>query len=192
MVPLTVRERRVHRAGHEQSQHRRTILELSGLETVKAFSAEFERLHDNLIDVLNLIPEERLYWKPFESSSFLRVYSCGELIVHIGSIIEYTFNGITSNFWDDPFEWTLRENLSSRSLVAEYLVEAAHVRLIALQGMNDADLAKTLHFPNGEKTTIGELLLRALTHASHHRGQVYAYVHLFSDVRLPSIAARPR
>ena len=160
------------------------------METVEAFSAEFERLHDNLIHVLNLIPEDRLYWKPFESSSFLRVYSCGELIVHIGSTIEYTFNGITSNFWDDPFEWTLRENLSSRSLVAEYLAEAARVRRAAFLGMNDADLGKILHFPNGSPTTIGTLLLRSLTHASHHRGQVYAYFHLFSNVRLPSISAR--
>ena len=157
---------------------------------VETLNAEFERLHNNLIDVLNVIPEDRLYWKAFEGSNFLRVYSCGELIVHIGATVEYTFNGITSNFWDDPFEWTLRENLSSRSLIAEYLDEAARVRRIALLGIKDADLAKTLRFPNGTSTTIGELLLRALTHACHHRGQVYAYVHLFSDQRLPSISAR--
>ena len=155
--------------------------------TVEAFSAEFERLHGNLIDILNVIPEEKLYWKPFESQRFLRVYSCGELIVHVGATVEYTFNGITSNFWDDPFEWTLRESLSSRSLVAEYLDEAARVRRIAFTGMKDSDLAKTVYFPNGTPTTIGELLLRTLTHASHHRGQVYAYVHLFSHERLPPI-----
>ena len=154
---------------------------------VGVLSAEFERLHANLIDVLNVIPEERLYWKPFESAAFLRVYSCGELIVHIGATVEYTFNGITSNFWDDPFEWTLRENLSSRSLIAQYLAETAQVRRVALADMKDDDLIKRLRFPDGTNTTIGELLVRALTHACHHRGQVYAYVHLFSNERLPSI-----
>ncbi|PYP89624.1 MAG: hypothetical protein DMF61_02850 [Blastocatellia bacterium AA13] len=159
---------------------------------VDSFSAEFERLHCNLIEVLNLIPEDRLYWKPFESASFLRVYSCAELIVHIGAVVEYTFNGITSNFWDDPFEWTLREHLSTHALVAEYLEEAARVRRLAFEQMTDQDLSKTLYFPNGAPSTISELLLRALSHAAHHRGQVYAYVHLFSNARLPAIDARVR
>jgi uncharacterized damage-inducible protein DinB len=160
------------------------------LAAVEALNDQFELMHRNLIEVLELVPEERLYWKPFESKNFIRVYSVGELISHIGGIIEYTFNGLMSNYWDDPFEWTLREALPTRSHLVAYLEEVARVRRLAFDRLQDEDLAKVIHFPNYRRATIGEVLIDALAHASHHRGQIYAYVHLFSDARLPQ--TRPR
>ncbi|HYP28720.1 MAG TPA: DinB family protein [Blastocatellia bacterium] len=155
------------------------------MATVELIGSEFERIHGNLLDVLELIPEDRLYWKPFESESFIRVYSCGELITHIGGAIEYAFNGITTSFWEEPFEWITREALPTRSHVAAYLEETARVRRIAFSDLKDEDLPKLVYYPDVSRTTIGEILIRTLTHTSHHRGQVYAYVHLFSDARLP-------
>jgi uncharacterized damage-inducible protein DinB len=160
------------------------------LTTVEAIGSELEQVHVNLIEVLEIIPEERLYWKPFESPNFIRVYSCGELISHIGGIIEYAFNGITSNFWEEPFEWITREALPTRSHIARYLEETARVRRAAFAQMTDADLPKRIYFPDGSSATLGELLLTTLTHAAHHRGQVYAYVHLFSAARLPATITR--
>lgn len=156
---------------------------------VESFAAQYERLHVNLIEVLDLIPEDKLYWKPFENPSFVRVYSCGELLSHIGGSIEYTFNGIMSNFWEEPFEWITREALPTGAHIAGYLGETAELRREALAGIGDRDLPKLIHLPDATQATIADLLLSTLTHATHHRGQVYAYVHLFSDRRLPSISA---
>jgi uncharacterized damage-inducible protein DinB len=160
------------------------------LATVDVIGAEFELILNNLLEILNVIPEEKLYWKPFESESFIRVYSCGELISHIGGLVEYSFNGITSNFWEEPFEWITREVLPTRAHVAAYLEEAARGRRVAFETLTDADLPKRLHYPDATATTVGEILLTTLSHASHHRGQVYAYVHLFSDARLPTTGSR--
>ena len=155
------------------------------MATVDAIGRDLERIHENLIAVLDIIPEDRLYWKPFDSANFIRVYSCGELISHIGGIVEYAFNGITSNLWEEPFEWITREALPTRSHIASYLEEVAQVRRMALTSVTDSDLPKRIYFPNATETTLGEILIRTLSHASHHRGQVYAYVHLMTDVRLP-------
>ena len=162
------------------------------MPTVDALSSEFERLHGNLIELLDLIPEDKLYWRPFESPAFVRIYSCGELIGHIGGIIEYAFNGITSNFWEEPFEWITREALPTASHIRKYLEDVARVRRLAFESLRDADLPKQIFYPNAAATTIGEILVESLAHASHHRGQVYAYVHLFSGARLPAIGVRSR
>ena len=155
------------------------------MTTVEVIGGELERLHQNLIDVLAIIPEEKLYWKPFESDKFIRIYSCGELISHVGGIVEYAFNGITSNLWEEPFEWITREVLPTRSHVGAYLDEVARVRRMAFADFKDEDLPKLIYFPNAASTTLGEILVKTLSHASHHRGQVYAYVHLVTDARLP-------
>jgi uncharacterized damage-inducible protein DinB len=160
------------------------------LATIDIIRAEFERIHKNLIEVLDIIPEDKLYWKPFESKNFIRVYSCGELISHIGGSVEYAFNGITTNFWEEPFEWITREALPTRSHIAAYLEETARVRRLAFSQLKDEDLNKQIYFPNGANRSLAEILIRTLTHISHHRGQVYAYLHLLSDARLPSIESR--
>jgi uncharacterized damage-inducible protein DinB len=158
--------------------------------TVETIESELERIHRNLIDILDLIPEDKLYWKPFDSQNFIRIYSCGELISHIGGIVEYAFNGLTSNLWEEPFEWITREVLPTRAHIATYLEDVAQVRRVAFAGFTDGDLPKRIYYPNGTATTIGEILVRTLSHASHHRGQVYAYAHLFIDVRLPATVER--
>jgi uncharacterized damage-inducible protein DinB len=160
------------------------------LATVEVIGGEFERIHQNLIEVLAIIPEEKLYWKPFESEKFIRIYSCGELISHIGGIVEYAFNGITSNLWEEPFEWITREVLPTRSHLAGYLDDVARLRRMAFEDFTDLDLPKRIYYPNAASTTLGEILVKTLSHAAHHRGQVYAYVHLFADARLPMTTER--
>jgi uncharacterized damage-inducible protein DinB len=160
------------------------------LATVDIIGDEMERIHQNLIEILGIIPEEKLYWKPFASDKFIRIYSCGELISHIGGIVEYAFNGITSNLWEEPFEWITREVLPTRSHVGGYLEEVARVRRMAFTDFSDEDLPKLIYYPNAVSTTLGEILVKTLSHAAHHRGQVYAYVHLVTDARLPATIER--
>lgn len=48
------------------------------METVQFISGEFERIHENLPEVLEIIPEA----KPFESPKPNQINSCGESIGH--------------------------------------------------------------------------------------------------------------
>ena len=152
---------------------------------IEHLAQEFYRLEESVAVVLDLIPEEKLYWKPFASPNHVRIYSCGELISHLMGTIEAACNGILNNFWDDPFEWTLREALPTRQRLGQYVGEVKGVMHETFTLLKSEDLAKTIYLPNGEFTSIGRLLLRTLLHAVHHRGQLYAYVHLFSDAKLP-------
>jgi uncharacterized damage-inducible protein DinB len=110
------------------------------------------------------------------------------LIIHITQIQEYLFNGLSVDFWDHPHEWSTREALPAPEHIKSYLAEVAQLRARTFENMKDADLDKLVYLPDRSAAPIGDLFLRALLHMSHHRGQVYAYIHLFSDCRLPAIA----
>jgi len=152
---------------------------------IEDLAEEFQTVEESIATVLPLIPEEKLYWKPFQSPNHLRIYSCGELISHAMGTIEAACNGILNNFWDDPFEWTLRESLPNHHYLGNYIDEVKGVTRETFALLKTEDLPKKIYLPNGEPTTIGKLLLRTLLHAVHHRGQLYAYIHLFSDAKLP-------
>src|SRR5437016_3786209 len=141
---------------------------------IEQFHREFELLHDTLFKVLRLVPEERLYWKPFEHETFLKIYSIGELIIHVAQIQEYLFNGLSANLWDHPHEWSTRESLPHAKQIEQYLEEVAEMRSRTFEAMKDADLDKRVYLPDRSPVIIGDLFLRALLHMSHHRGQVYA------------------
>ncbi|HEX2269316.1 MAG TPA: hypothetical protein VHH35_07275, partial [Pyrinomonadaceae bacterium] len=49
-------------------------------------------------------------------------------ILRSAAVIEQTFGGLTANLWDDPFEWTLPETLSTPELVIEHLSEVDALR----------------------------------------------------------------
>jgi len=75
---------------------------------------EFARLINNLKQLLNSVAPDLLY-QPMPAASL------GENLLRSAATLEQTFGGLTANLWDDPFEWTLPETLSSVELVNEYL-----------------------------------------------------------------------
>ena len=135
------------------------------------------------------MPLNKLYWQPRAADAgALPVYSCGEHLLRSAACVEQTFGGITSNLWDDPFEWTLPEALSTTALVAEYLgeVEATRRRGLALIE-TDAELLQEIMMPSGEMRSLCALLTETLVRAAHHQGSAYATFRLFSNERLPSL-----
>ena len=101
--------------------------------------------------------------------------SIGEQILRSAAAIEQTFGGLTSNLWDDPFEWTLPETLSTPAAIVEYLSEVDALRQRAFNSINgDADLVRYISVPSGEPKTLVELLLETLVKASDHRGRATA------------------
>jgi hypothetical protein len=152
---------------------------------VRSFDAEFARLHARSLALARVVPAGKLYWQPRPTVGGVPVHSCGEHLLRSAASVEQTFGGITATLWDDPFEWTLPETLSTPRLVEEYLseVEATRRRGFALFRA-DGDLSKEIAVPSGELKPLAALLCETLARASHHEGQAYATFRLFSDERL--------
>lgn len=152
---------------------------------VKSFDEEFSRLHTRSLALARAVPVDKLYWQPRTPTGGILVYSCGEHLLRSAASVEQTFGGITATLWDDPFEWTLPETLSTPRLVEEYLaeVEATRRRGFALF-RSDGDLSKEIAVPSGELKSLVALLCETLARAAHYQGRACATFRLFSDERL--------
>ena len=101
--------------------------------------------------------------------------------------VEQTFGGIMTRLWDDPFEWTLPEELSTVNLTLEYLAEVEETRRRGLSLMTtDEDLQREMPAPEKLKT-IFEILLDTIARAEHFQGRAFATFQMFSDEKLPRI-----
>ena len=156
------------------------------MQIVRSLDGEFARLHARAVALARAVPAERLYWQPRPSAGVIPVYSCGEHLLRSAACVEQTFGGITASLWDDPFEWTLPETLSTPRHVEAYLneVEETRRRGFALIRADD-DLAREIAVPSGDLRPLAALLFETLARAAHHEGRAYATLRLFSDERLP-------
>lgn len=103
--------------------------------------------------------------------------SIGENVLRSAAALEQTFGGLTANLWDDPFEWTLPETLSTPELVTEYLLEVDAARAGVFKSIaSDRDLTKYISGPSGEPQRLFALLLETLIKASDYHGRAVATV----------------
>ena len=162
---------------------------------ISTLDAQFAALHARSCALVRVVPAEFLYRQPRaallsaeKAVGASAVYSCGEHLLRSAASVEQTFGGVTANLWDDPFEWTLPETLSTPPLVEEYLneVEATRRRGFALVS-SDAELAKEIAVPSGEMKPLAALFVETLARASHLQGRAFAVFRLFSDARLPPL-----
>jgi hypothetical protein len=159
------------------------------LRIVRGLDEQFAALHGRSLLLARALEPERLYWQPARepAARTFPVYSCGEHLLRSAAAVEQTFGGITVNLWDDPFEWTLPEQLPSPADVARYLEEAEATRLRGFEFLrSDEDLSKEIAAPSGMRTLFS-LASETLARASHHQGRAYATFRLFSDARLPRV-----
>lgn len=146
---------------------------------IDTFNLQFHNLHKRSIELAGKIPPDKLFWQPTETHFQFPVNSFGANILRSAGKVEQTFNGITSRLWDDPFEWTLPEQLSTNKLITQYLDEVEAARLKGFTLLHtDEDLRR--EFPAPVKMlTIFELLLETLTTAENFQGRaeaVYGFI----------------
>ena len=141
---------------------------------VSALDGAFANLIDSLKVLVRPVELDLLYRRS-ESASI------GEQILRSAAAIEQTFGGLTANLWDDPFEWTLPETLSTSESIVEYLSEVDATRQRVFQSIDgDAALGKYVAVPSGEPKTLIELLLETLVRASEYRGRAVATLKILS------------
>ncbi|HEY0003348.1 MAG TPA: hypothetical protein VGB17_00960 [Pyrinomonadaceae bacterium] len=157
-------------------------------QLITCLDQEFARLHEGSRGLLEIIPADKLYWQPRPLSGLFPVYSCGEHILRSTAAVEQTFGGITSNLWDDPFEWTLPETLPTAARVREHLSEVEAMRRRGFEFFKDDDeLHKEIMVPAGRAQPLLALLMETLARAAHHQGRAFATFRLFSEARLPFV-----
>ena len=130
---------------------------------------QFSQLHQESCELIHAISPELLYYRPPGGSNSSPAQSCGEQILRsAAAVVEQTFGGLTTNLWDDPFEWTLPEALPTPEKVSNYLneVEATRKRGFELFRSDD-DLLKEIMAPAGA-TQLQPLLLDTLVRARHY------------------------
>jgi hypothetical protein len=155
---------------------------------INSLDREFARLHSRSRSLIEAMPAEILYLNPLETATGLSPFSVGENILRSAGAVEQTFGGITSNLWDDPFEWTLPETLTTPQSVVEYLEEVEATRQRAFKSFsNDAELLKQIAVPSGANRALISLLLDTLVRATNYEGRALATLRVLSDARTPDL-----
>jgi hypothetical protein len=141
---------------------------------IEGLDRQFARLHSDSHKLIQGISPGLLYQQPPGKSNSLPMHSCGEHLLRSAAVVEQTFGGITTNLWDDPFEWTLPETLATTDKVSGYLDEVEATRKHGFQLFkSDLDLVKEIMSPSGP-TQLLPLLLDTLARAAHHQGRAWA------------------
>ena len=152
-----------------------------------AFDRQFQKIHQTSCALVEKIPAGKLYWQPRERDALFPVNSCGEYILRSAAAVEQTFGGITTRLWDDPFEWTLPEALSTNELILNYLAETEETRRKGFAFFrSDEDLRREIPAPERLKS-IFQILLETTARAEHFQGRAFAVFRMFSDEKLPRI-----
>lgn len=154
---------------------------------IETFDRQFARTHERSRALIEKIPDEKLFWKPRRLKQTFQMFSCGEYILRSAAAVEQTFGGITTRLWDDPFEWTLPEELATSAKIQQYLAETEAVRRKGFAFFtSDEDLSREMPAPEKFKT-IAEILIETVARAEHFQGRAVAVFQMFSDEKAPGL-----
>ncbi len=152
---------------------------------INSFDRQFARLHWRSCELVGKIPPEKLFRHPQTAfNQTFQMFSCGESILRSAAKIEQTFGGITTRLWDDPFEWTLPEELFTNEKILNYLAEVEATRVKGFAFFNeDEDLLRMIPAPETLKT-IFEILLETVARAEHFQGRAFAVFQMLTDRKI--------
>jgi len=152
-------------------------------EILSTFNSSLDAIDARSRELLRRIDASRLYERPSASERLYAVASVGECILRSSAAVEQTFLGITRRLWDDPFEWTLPEKLSSPELITQYLDEVNQTRLEGMSFLtSDAELSRLMPSPE-QLRTIFEILLDTVSRAEHYQGRAAAILDIIEPTQ---------
>jgi hypothetical protein len=165
-------------SAHTQSQDPRLLIE--------SFEQAFAKLDSQTRTVLHEVSDEMLYARTAPLG--VPDASIGELILKSAGSVEQTFGGLTANLWDDPFEWTLPETLSSKLLVSKYLDEVVEARTAFFARLKfDRELTKLVAVPSGDTQPLIRLLIGTLMRAAGYLERAAFLLALLSQASPPKV-----
>jgi hypothetical protein len=147
---------------------------------IESLDSHFAYIDSRQRILLEKIPDEKLFWTPISTGDTLITLSIGGAVLRSAAKIEQAFLGLTRRLWDDPFEWTLPEKLSSKAAIIEYLDEVTATRKGGLLFLtSDADLSRLLPAPEDLKPIL-RVLVESIAHAENFLGRGEAVFRLIS------------
>jgi hypothetical protein len=154
---------------------------------LSSIDSQFSALDARNRELLDLLPDDLLFARPRDMPNSMAMFSCGEYILRSAAMVEKSFDGIMTRLWDDPFEWTLPEYLSTRSSILRYLDEVHETRVRGFGFFeSDSDLTRELPAPSQIRPLIA-ILVDTLAKAEHYQGRAFAVFQMLSDKRLPRL-----
>lgn len=154
---------------------------------LSAFGRQFELIDRRSRELLSKLDDSQLFVRPLERVGTLTPFSCGEYLLRSAAMVERAFGGITTRLWDDPFDWTLPEELATKNDITRYLDEVDKTRKAGLAYLrSDEELSKQTPAPE-QLRSIHDILLDAIIAASHYQGRAFAVFQMLSDEKLPRL-----
>ena len=151
-------------------------------DIVASLDREFARLHFRSTAIIESTPAALLYEVSVQPA-FTGLRSIGENVLRSAAVIEQTFGGLTANLWDDPFEWTLPEQLSTPPTVLAHLIEVEETRKHAFGSFtDDSCLLKSIATPAEGLVSLMELLLQTLLRATHYQTRAAVALNALSGI----------
>jgi hypothetical protein len=136
-------------------------------QSIESLDQQFTDLHRSCCDLIRQASTSLLY-RDNDGESI------GDQVRRSAAVVEQAFGGVTANLWDDPFEWTLPETLTTAEKVIEYLGEVEDTRRQAFEAFKtDDDLSREIMTPAGA-TRLQPFLLDTLERARHHQRRAKA------------------
>jgi len=143
-------------------------------QIIKSLDEQFQKLHQRSRELIAGTSPDNLYRRPESKAATTPRLSGGEYVLRSAAVVEQTFGGLSTNLWDDPFEWTLPETLFSPAKVMEYLDEVEATRNLGFELFKgDDELLKDIVGPAGN-VQLAHLMLDTLVRAAHYLGAAEA------------------
>lgn len=141
---------------------------------LEIFESRFLEIHKNSSQIIKNTPDELLYKRLNKNETDFPFNSVGGNILRSAGAIEQTFGGITVRLWDDPFEWTLPEELKTGVKILQYINETEQTRKRGFAFFNgDEDLKKKIPAPD-ELKNLFQILIETVSKAEHFQGRAVA------------------
>ena len=133
---------------------------------IDSLGQRFESIHSASLELLDEFPADHLFIHSELGGE--RGTSFAFELIRAAAEVEKAFGGITRRLWDDPFEWTLPEELSTKTAIRNYLAEVAAAREKGLRFIrSDEELSAKIPAPE-EFLSLSEILTQTISRADNH------------------------
>lgn len=149
------------------------------IRSLSSFLSYLGGIRERTRRVVELIPEDRLEWRPGEGR-----FSFGDLVRHVAAFERYVFaENVAGRGSSYPGHG--RELADGAAAVRAFFAEKHEESLEIFRGLTDEDLAERCTTPAGVSITKWKWLRAMIEHEVHHRGQIYLMLGLIGVATPP-------